>query len=393
MRTTMNAMNSIAACLAVSLSAAVGGVAAADQDGAPLPSTLATPNVYLVPLKGQMGTDINPQLMKLYVEDIKKVKPDIIVLDLFSADVNQNFYLPDDDQAEFGYAKLEEYRDMVKTFREELADIPQVMWVEDSVGYGSLLALAWPNLYIRSDGRLMGLSRVMERAGSWDDPDVASKMLRASIGIANGFLQQGGYPLVLGEAMMIPDEKLSMKFEGRKVVWLPDTTGVWLVDGSEQGVANFSATLAEESGLADGVADELDDLMFLLGYREYKKLDNGEKIGAAYLEDWRKALERCREWMLDAEEVDGDATGLGKRKGLLEKVVAAMKQYPAVEFRMRMDGYPGRLRLELEIDNLRKEIQRFKDAEKANRGAGGGGSSGGGGGRGLGGGMGGRRGS
>ena len=45
MRTTMNAMNSIAACLAVSLSAAVGGVAAADQDGAPLPSTLATPNV------------------------------------------------------------------------------------------------------------------------------------------------------------------------------------------------------------------------------------------------------------------------------------------------------------------------------------------------------------
>jgi uncharacterized membrane protein YgcG len=386
-------MNSIAASLVASLSIAIGGTAAA-QDGAKLPSTLATPNVYLVPLKGQMGTDINMQLMKLYVDDIKKTKPDIIVLDLLSADVNQNFYLPDDDQGEFGYAKLEEYRDMVKLFREELRDIPQVMWVEDSVGYGSLLALAWPDLYIRSDGRLMGLMRVLERAGTWDDPDVASKMLRASIGVANGFLQQGGYPLVLGEAMMIPDEKLSMKFEGRKVVWLPDATGVWLVDGSTEGVANFSATLAEESGLADGMADDLDDLMFLLGYREYNRLENGEKIGAAYLEDWRKALERCRDWMRDASETDGDAVGLGKQKSLLEKVVAAMKQYPAVEFRMRMEGMPGRLNLELMIDNLRKEIQRLKDAEKANRGAGSGGSSGGGGGgRGLGGGMGGRRGS
>ena len=77
-------------------------------------------------------------------------------------------------------------------------------------------------------------------------------------------------------------------------------------------------------------------------------------------------------------------------KGLLEKVVAAIKQYPAIEYRMRMEGMPGRMQLELLIDNLRKEIQRIKDAEKGNRG-GGGSSSGGG--RGLGGGMGGRRGS
>jgi hypothetical protein len=391
MRTTMNAMNSIAACLAVSLSAAVGGVAAADQDGAPLPSTLATPNVYLVPLKGQMGTDINPQLMKLYVEDIKKAKPDIIVLDLFSADVNQNFYLQDDDRGEYGLGILEEYRDMVKMFREDLRDIPQVMWVEDSVGFGSLLALAWPDMYIRSDGRLMGLVRVSQMAAGWDDPDVASKMMRARVGIGNGFLQQGGYPLELGEAMMSPSETLSIKFEGRKVVWLPNTSGTWIVDGTSEGVANFSSTLAEESGLADGVADDLDDLMFLLGYREYKKLDNGEKIGTGYVEDWRKAYDRCKDWLRDASEVDGDAVGLGKQKGLLEKVVAAIKQYPAIEYRMRMEGMPGRMQLELLIDNLRKEIQRIKDAEKANRGGGSSGSSGG---RGLGGGgMGGRRGS
>ena len=381
--------NAVAA-LATSLSLAVGGTAIAQQS-APLPSTLATPNVYVVPLKGQMGTDISMQLMKMYVEDIKKVKPDIVVLELFSADVNQNFYLQDDDRGEYGLGILEEYRDMVKMFREDLRDIPQVMWVEDSVGFGSLLALAWPDMYIRSDGRLMGLVRVSQMAAGWDDPDVASKMMRARVGIGNGFLQQGGYPLELGEAMMSPSETLSIKFEGRKVVWLPNTSGTWIVDGTSEGVANFSSTLAEESGLADGVADDLDDLMFLLGYREYKRLDNGEKIGTGYVEDWRKAFDRCKDWLRDASEVDGDAVGLGKQKGLLEKVVAAIKQYPAIEYRMRMEGMPGRVQLELLIDNLRKEIQRIKDAEKANRG--GGGSSGSSGGRGLGGGMGGRRGS
>lgn len=387
-------MNSIpVAVLSSTLALAAASVASA-QNGAPLPSTLASPSVYLVPLKGQMGTDISMQLMKMYIEDIKKAKPDIIVLELFSADVNQNFYLKDDDKGEFGLALMDEYRDMIKLFREDLRDIPQVMWVDDSVGFGSLVALAWPDMYIKSDGRLMGLARVSQMAAGWEDPDIASKMLRAWIGTGNGFLQQGGYPLELGEAMMVPEETLSINFEGRKVNWLPNTSGVWVVDGSKEGVANFSATLAEESGLADGVADELDDLMFLLGYREYTKVANGEKIGAGYVEDWRRAFDRCKDWMRDAEEVDEGAAGLGKRKSLYEKVVAAIKQYPAVEYRMRAEGLPGRLRLELEIDNIKKDIQRLKDAEKGNRGGGSSGG-GGGGGRGLGGGggFGGRRGS
>lgn len=390
---SMNTMMSNLAAIASSALALAASSAASAQQGAPLPSGTATPSVYVVPLKGQMGTDICMQLMKMYIEDIKKAKPDIIVLELFSADVNQNFYLKDDDRGEFGLALLEEYRDMIKLFREDLRDIPQVMWVDDSVGFGSLVALAWPDMYIKSDGRLMGLSRVSQLAAGWEDPDVASKMLRATVGTGNGFLQQGGYPLELGEAMMLPEETLSINFEGRKVNWLPNTSGVWVVDSTKEGVANFTATLAEESGLADGVADELDDLMFLLGYREYKKVENGEKIGAGYVEDWRRAFDRCKDWMLDAQETENDAAGLGKRKSLFEKIVAAMKQFPAVEYRMRMEGMPGRLQLELEIDNIRKDIQRQKEAEKGSRGGSGGSSGGGGRGLGGGGGFGGRRGS
>lgn len=383
----------VPAALAFASTLAVPGAAAA-QSGAPLPTGVATPSVYLVPLKGQMGTDINMQLIKMFIEDIKKTKPDIIVIDLFSIDEDQNFYLKgNDDPGERGMARLDEYRDMVKLFREDLRDIPQVMWVEDSVGFGSLVALAWSDLFIKSDGRLEGLARVSAMARGWQDPDVASKMMRAWVGTGNGFLQQGGYPLELGEAMMTPEETLSISFEGRKVNWLPNTSGMWIVDSSKDSVANFSATLAEESGLADGVADDLDDLMFLLGFREFNKLENGEKLGAGYVEDWRRALERCRDWLRDSAEVEDGAAGLGKRKSLYEKIVAAMKQFPAVEVRMTADGGPRRLDLELEIENLRKEIQRQREAEKGGRGGSGSGGGSGGGGRGLGGGgMGGRRG-
>jgi hypothetical protein len=388
----MRTITSTVAVLASSLSLALGGEAVA-QSRAPLPSTLATPNVYVVPLagpdggSGQMGTDINMQLFERYIEDIKKTKPDIIVIDLFSADVNQNFYLQDDDRGEFGLGLIEDYRGMVKRFQEDLRDIPQIMWVRDSVGFGSLIALAWPELYIRSDGRIMGLSRVGQMAGGWEDPDVASKMDRAIKGMANGFLEQGGYPLVLGEAMMTPSESLSIKFEGRNVVWMPDASGVWIVDNSPEQVANFSALLAEESGLAKGVADDLGDLMFLLGYREYNKLENGEKIGKSYVEDWRKAFDRCRDWLRDAIETDEDSAGLARRVSLLGNIVDAMKRYPAIEYKARIERMPSRMELELLIDNLKKDIARMKEAEKRNRGSGGGGRGGGGGMGGLGGGR------
>jgi hypothetical protein len=377
------------------LAAAVLTASPDTGEGAPFPSTLASPKVYVVPFTGQMGTDISMQLVDIVIEDVRKQKPDIIVYALKSADIDRNDYLKNDNPMEFGMPDIEKYRDMVKKLHEDLRDVPQVMWVEDSVGFASLMALGWPHLYMNSDARLYGLSKVAALAGGWQDADVAAKMLAAWTGIGKGILQQGGYPLELGDAMIFPEKTLSVKFDGRSVVWLTDTTGSWVVDANDKdATANFNASLAEDTGLADGLADSLEDLMFLLGYREFTKVESGEKLAKQYVDDWRKALERCEEWMRDASEVEDSIAGFGKRKSLYEKVVGAQKQFPAVEARMQRMGLPGRMQLELEIDNIKKEIQRAREAEKANRNGGGGGGAGGGSGRGLGGGgFGGRRGS
>jgi hypothetical protein len=388
-----HASTAAVATLALTLLTGLAASPVAQQAGggaAPMPSTLTAPKVYVFPLTGQMGTDISAQIIDIMVEDIKKQKPDILVLKLKSADIDRNDYLKNDDPMEFGMPSVEEYRDMVKKVHEDLPDLPQVMWVEDSVGVATLMALGWPNMYMTSDARLVGLAKVAALAQGWQDPDVAAKMLAAWTGIGKGILQQGGYSLSLGDAMIFPEQTLSVKFDGRKVNWLNDTTGFWIVDGSKDSTANFNATLAEDTGLADGLADTLDDLMFLLGYREYTEIDSGTKLSKQYVEDWRRELERCMDWAQDAQDTDGSVQGLGKRKSLLEKIIGAMKRYPAVEARAQRMGLPGRLQLEIEIDNIKKELQRIKEAEKGNRGGGGGAP--GGAGRGLGGGgMGGRR--
>ena len=330
-----------------------------------------------------MGTDISPQLVDIMIKDIKKQKPDILVMQLKSADIDRNDYLKNDDPKEFGKPMIEEYRDMVRKIHEDLPEIPQIMWVEDSVGFSSLIALGWPNMYMKSDARLWGLQGVARLAGGWTDPDVAAKMLAAWTGIGKGIIQIGGYPLELGDAMIFPERLLSVKFDGRTVAWLNDTTGVWIVDGSNEGVVNFEATIAEDTLLSDGTADSLDDLMFLLGYREYTQTESGPKLAKQYVADWRKALERCEELAGEIESMEPTVQGLTKAKGALEKILAAMKQYPAVQTRLGNKQSD----IEIMIDNIKKDIQRAKDAGKGNGGSGGGGNS-----RGLGGGgMGGRR--
>ncbi len=347
------------------------------------------PVVYVVPMSGQMGTDIHPSIYDKVIEDALKVNPDVIVYQLKSADIDNNFYLAgNDDRREFGMAKIGEYRDLARALHQKL-DARQVMWVEDSVGLGSLLALSWPEMYMSDGARLWGLARVSMMAAGWSDPDVASKMLNAWVGMGNGFLQLGGHPLEIGWAMMRPEYALSASFKGRKVTWTNDTAGQWVVDSNDERVANFSASLAEDMGLSEGTVENLDDLMFLLGYREYDEVESGKDMVKKYVEDWRRTFDRCKSWYADAQQKLGWASGddairyLGAAKTDLEKILRACKQYPAVAARWQQDYGMSILQLELQIEGIKDQIG---DMRRGNRGSGrrGGNSGrGGGGGRGL----------
>jgi hypothetical protein len=347
------------------------------------------PVVYVVPMSGQMGTDIHPAIYDEVIKDALKVQPDVIVYQLKSADIDNNFYLAgNDDRREFGMAKMGEYRELVRALHQKL-DARQVMWVEDSVGLGSLLALSWPEMYMSEGARLWGLARVSMMAAGWSDPDVASKMLNAWVGMGNGFLQLGGYDLEIGWAMMRPEYTLSASFKGREVTWTNNTGGQWVVDSNDEGVANFSASLAEDMGLSQGTVANLDDLMFLLGYREYDEVESGKKMVEKYVEDWRRTFDRCKSWYADAQQKLGWASGddairyLGAAKTDLEKILRACKQYPAVAARWQQDYGTSILQLELQIEGIKDQIGDMRRGRNGGGRKGGNPGRGGGGGRGL----------
>ncbi|MCA9297355.1 MAG: hypothetical protein KC983_12580, partial [Phycisphaerales bacterium] len=351
------------------------------------PNDLTLPGVYVIPMKGQMGTDINENVYNdELIELIREADPALIIWELECAD-RDDLMLTQSTQEEQSLMDLEQYRRMVANLQDELRDIPQVMWVRDSWGISSVFALAWPDMYMSSKARLLGMRQIYEAGTGWTDSDVRAKMVAAWVGIGNGFLERGGYPIELGRAMMNPTYVLSATWKGRDVRWTLDDKGEYLFDSSDERTAMFNAKTAEDFRISDGTADTLDDLMLLLGYREYRVVDGeADDVIAKYIEDWRRAYEKCKTLVEDYRQHMGWAQGdetvkwLGASRKDLEQILSAMKRYSAVEIRMQREFGMSQLQLELEIDKIKERIR--------NRGRGGGGGSsfggGGGGGRGRG---------
>ncbi|MFO0829015.1 MAG: hypothetical protein U0572_12820 [Phycisphaerales bacterium] len=366
--------------LVAALGASMLTAPAAALDTPSIPTHIAVPKIYIVPMEGQMGTDIDQGIYEDIVKDIAKVKPDLIIYQLKSADFDSNYYMNTEDKREFGVNKLTDYRDMVKYLRTELRSYPQVMWVKDAVGWSALLALSWPDMYMSSDARLYGLVKVSQTALGWDDPDVAAKMMAAWTGIGKGFLEMGGYPLELGDALMFPKKLLSARWEGRKVKWTLDNEGTWIVDDNPERTPLITAQVADDAGISDGTADTLEDLVFMLGFREFTKIDSGEKLFKDYVSDWRKSLDRCRDYLIEAQAPTGvgndQEKAIGKQKRMYDQVLAEMNRYKAVETRLRMEGGPSKLEVEVTIERLKEELRKLKQREKVRTGGNGTGAPG-----------------
>ena len=128
--------------------------------------TLGTdvPTVYVVPLKGQMGTDIHRDIYEEVIEDIRIQDPDVLVFILDSSEYS-NLMLPEveDPRESRGVLLIDEYIELVRMLRSDLSDFRQVLWIMDSVGLSSMLALAIDEMYMAPDARFWGLEAVIDR--------------------------------------------------------------------------------------------------------------------------------------------------------------------------------------------------------------------------------------
>ena len=343
------------------------------------------PVVYTVPLVGQMGTDIHEDLVEDIIEDVQEVQPDLIVFRINSQDIGTNKHIPTYDPMEAGKFKLAEYRNMAQDLHTELGHIDQVVWIEDSVGISTLLCMAWERLYMSEGARLYGLQNLHKMTQNWSDEDIREKMEEAMEGQGRGFFEmgkRGEYARVLGNAMIDPEAKLSANFVGREVIWLPHTDGMWLVDDNPEEVANFDHVSALDTMLIEDTVSSLEDLVFVLGFREYEHNTQGDEIAEKYTNRWRTNYKKCKETYEDFLAGRGLGTSndqvriiMAKRKQL-EEVVKIMQRYSAVERRMADEYRISINNLEFQIATLKDQIRQLKSGNRGGN-SGGRGSRGG----------------
>jgi hypothetical protein len=359
---------------------------------------ITDPNVpafYIVPMKGQMGTDVHSQVYEKIRDDIRAMpkKPDVIVIELDSKDVEDLLYSRI-GREERSLADLDDYRDLVNVLRDDLADIRQVVWVKDSVGVSSIVAMAWDEVYMDPQGRIGGMDSARAQTGfdQWQDEDVRGKMTAAFMSWIKGFFEKGNHPLELADSMVRPEFLLSASFKGREVIWTQDGAGEYVVDPSDESTVSFRAKVAEDLGISLGSPATYDDLAFLLGYREYRILDEaGKKIVDDYVADWRRLFDSAKSWWGDFEKFMGWASGpdqlkyLGQAKSMVGKILDAMNRYKAIEVRWQIEMGMSKLDLEVLDEQLAEQIRQLKNAGRggddggggAGRGRGGGGLGGG----------------
>lgn len=335
---------------------------------------------YLVPMKGIMGTDINIDVYRKMVDDIREHNPDYMIIVLNSKDIEEgiddNFEVIESEEGYGDIDALDMYREIVTLFRTELGDIPQVMWVHDSEGISTVLALAWPEIYIQSEGDFGGIAKyavMFERVKSHEN--MYGKFREALMGIFKGFAEYGNQPLQLVDAMVRPEYELSATWKGREVLWSLDTNGEAVIDETEEATVSFDAKTAEDFLVVDGIADTLDDLALTLGIREYRVLDgNAEKIFDEEREAWRRAWDRVNDSYAEYVKYmswEQNVANLSRAKRQLEQILSLMRRYSAVKLRLAVEFGITEFLIQTYIEQIEENIRALVRNNNAGRGGGG----------------------
>jgi uncharacterized membrane protein YgcG len=346
--------------------------------------------ILIIPMQGQMHTDIRFEAFELLTERIKEAKPDYILIEMLSRDWRNDFHqlMSWGDRQEFSGYDKNDLMAIAKFFHIELKSIPQVMWVQDASGASTLLSLSWPTMYMSQNGSLhatMGVSRQFDYINT---TDTHGKIREAALAHTKALATYGKRSPALLRAFTDPEVPLSGTWKGKKVEWVESLDGDFIIDDGP-GMPHLTASTATEVGISVGNVRSRNDVLLAMGIREYHLV--GEDITqelADYVIAWRKEFEKASEAWLDAAQFSEWATGddtiqyMKKQINALKLLLRKIQKSPAVALRIQMKYRVSKDYLTRTIEQLGEALDNFRNGGRGGGGgAGGGGRGGGGGGR------------
>ena len=347
-------------------------------------------SVLIIPMNGQMSTDINIDAYQPLLHKIQELNPDLIIIKMFCQDFRDEYYAKQrrgDRKEQNGY-DYESVKDLVRLFRIKLKDITQVMWIQDSCGGSSVLTFGWPVIYMSNDAKLQGTHDLARNWTYLKGLDTYGKMYQAWTAHVKNVAEIGGRSHDFIMTFVDPERTVSGKYEGREVVWKEGLGGYLVFDGGPS-VPNINASDAEQFAISKATVQGLNEILISEGIREYHLV--GEDLTKSiedYKITWRKDLDKAIDLWTDSQQYATWATGKDTERYLrqqlkaVEQTLRIIKKWEAVsfrmmrEFRISKDGARGTQDLRQLIKQLEEKLRSLRDSEDTGRGRGGGGLAG-----------------
>ncbi len=355
-----------------------------------------TKTIYVIPFRGEFGRNVAIPPMAEIMADAKKLKPDIIILDIDMEFINNGRETQPQLADPRVFFELEIVRQLMLLFTDEVRDDAtfvsrtgekprMVVWVRRALGAPAFLPWVIPEIYYAPSAMHGGIGHVERISGS-PSQRVREKMIGIMLATAEGLAIKGGHDPIVVRAMARTDYELSVDYIGGKPVFRNDLLGQEIltdagglieeradtIDKVARYQGNDWLTLTSERalklGVAKGVAGSMDDLVFELGVARDFRVLNGRSNQV--IADWgrelvraeREIVERIR--MLRQTEVNGETPEERNRQrgriiGLCRDIIRMLDRYKdslsptAIGF----DVAPLRQNLEVQIAEVEQAIR------------------------------------
>ena len=295
-----------------------------DRDGKAIPP--GTTKIYFAEFTGDFGRDISKTSMKMLVDDIARIQPEVLIVRF-----NHERIIQDGQEVDFMhegsegqvYQQLETAGELDTLLGNRIRDDPafkvkprQVAWIRTALGGGAFMPFVFPEIYFTSDGYhggIGGLDFLFKGVGS----EVAQRKQQSlRLARAKGLCEKGGHDGRIMRAMTWSSYVLSYQIVGGQVKYLEDKMPEgpeWfllkddgIVEESHRDtpadrvrmkgndLLTLDAKTAFDIGFSKGTADTLDELLSKMGItRNYAVVKS-------------KAAPILRAWHVDVLKAEGD---------------------------------------------------------------------------------------
>ncbi|MGH7131049.1 MAG: hypothetical protein ACREJO_03795 [Phycisphaerales bacterium] len=361
--------------------------------------------IYIINLRGEFGRDVARIPFRDIMKDVKKAKPEIIVLRFdnqfsFQGEARQEFQTADADAAfklmdtcaQIGVMLTDEIRDDPDWKVNTPSGKPRlVAWVNKAMGGVAFLPFICPEIYYTTPAMHGGIG-YLEYTRSFADRVVREKWYGAMLGRVKGIANKGGHDERIVLAMARADYVLSVSYVGGKPVFREDLGGEDILtnDGSLEenadsmedivrfrgkNVLTLRSDVALRIGMSSGTVDSLDDLIFNLGVSRNYEVVKGrsDKI----LQEWSKDVDEAEHefyklWNKYREvQVNGETVAIrnqqrGQQINLLTQVAKMLERYAESINPRAIRGAPAQweTRIAIMIEEIKRDMRTDRDRRR-----------------------------